>query len=117
MYFAGTTGQTKGIDILYRAPAVSYEWRFYTLLDYGPRNVVACNIFFVWKALCPLMRGDTVLPVPDDDIFDGERLACQMENFSVTKILFLEKTLESSMLLNPTQIPMLTIESNIEVDY
>ena len=28
-----------------------------------------------------------------------------------------EETLKSSMLLNPTQISMLTIESNIKVDY
>ena len=64
VYSSGTTGQPKGIANPHRAPAVSYEWRFRTLSDYGPGDVVACNVFFVWECLRPLMRGGTVLPVP-----------------------------------------------------
>jgi len=98
VYSSGTTGQPKGIANPHRAPAVSYEWRFRTLSDYGPGDVVACNVFFVWECLRPLMRGGTVLPVPADDIFDGERLTSQIERFNVTEILFTPSLLENMLL-------------------
>ncbi|KAL7541007.1 hypothetical protein ACHAXR_010553, partial [Thalassiosira sp. AJA248-18] len=98
VYSSGTTGQPKGIAIPHSAPAVSYEWRFRTLSDYGFGDVVACNVFFVWEALRPLMRGGTVLPVPADDIFDGERLTRQIERFNVTEILFTPSLLENMLL-------------------
>jgi len=98
VYSSGTTGQPKGIANPHRAPAVSYEWRFRTLSDYGQGDVVACNVFFVWECLRPLMRGGTVLPVPADDIFDGERLTSQIERFNVTEILFTPSLLENMLL-------------------
>ena len=99
VYSSGTTGQPKGIANPHRAPAVSYEWRFKTLSDYGPGDVVACNVFFVWECLRPLMRGGTVLPVPADDIYDGDRLTSLLERTKVTEILFTPSLLEN-MLLN-----------------
>jgi len=98
VYSSGTTGQPKGIAIPHRAPAVSYAWRFRTLSDYGPGDVVACNVFFVWEAVRALMRGGTVLPVPSDDIFDGERLTSQIQRFNVTEILFTPSLLENMLL-------------------
>eukprot|EP00804_Cyclotella_cryptica_P028508 CCRYP_014803-RA/>CCRYP_014803-RA protein AED:0.08 eAED:0.08 QI:122/1/1/1/1/1/4/461/1389 len=98
VYSSGTTGQPKGIANPHRAPAVSYEWRFKTLSDYGPGDVVACNVFFVWEALRPLMRGGAVVPIPNDDIFDGERLTLQMERFGVAEILFTPSLLDNMLL-------------------
>ncbi|KAL3773203.1 hypothetical protein ACHAWO_006325 [Cyclotella atomus] len=97
VYSSGTTGQPKGIANPHRAPAVSYQWRFETLSDYAAGDVVACNVFFVWEALRPLMRGGAVLPIPADDIFDGERLTLQLERFGVTEILFTPSLLENML--------------------
>lgn len=105
VYSSGTTGQPKGIANPHRAPAVSYEWRFTTLSDYGPGDIVACNVFFVWEALRPLMRGGAVLPVPADDIYDGERLTSQIKRHGVTEILFTPSLLENMLLtVDPSDV-------------
>lgn len=88
----------KGIAIPHRAPAVSYEWRFTTLSDYYPGDIVACNVFFIWEALRPIMRGGTVLPIPSDDIFDGERLTCLLEQYGATEMLFTPSLLDNLLL-------------------
>eukprot|EP00569_Conticribra_weissflogii_P007712 CAMPEP_0171335648 /NCGR_PEP_ID=MMETSP0878-20121228/5495_1 /TAXON_ID=67004 /ORGANISM="Thalassiosira weissflogii, Strain CCMP1336" /LENGTH=1371 /DNA_ID=CAMNT_0011836963 /DNA_START=214 /DNA_END=4329 /DNA_ORIENTATION=- len=98
VYSSGTTGQPKGIAIPHRAPAVSYEWRFTTLSDYYPGDIVACNVFFIWEALRPIMRGGTVLPIPSDDIFDGERLTCLLERYGATEMLFTPSLLDNLLL-------------------
>ena len=114
VYSSGTTGQPKGIAIPHRAPAVSYQWRFDTLSDYGPGDVVGCNVFFVWEALRPLMRGGTVLPIPADDIYDGERLTELIQRYSVTEILFTPSLLENMLLtvdLTDVRMRMSTVKT------
>ena len=44
------------------------------------------------------MRGGAVLPVPSDDIFDGERLTCLLERFNTTEMLFTPSLLENILL-------------------
>ncbi|QIN78577.1 AMP-binding protein [Rubrobacter marinus] len=60
-YSSGTTGKPKGIANPHRAAVRSYAWRF-GLVDYGPGDVVGCNVFFIWEMLRPLLRGGQSAP-------------------------------------------------------
>jgi len=95
VYSSGTTGQPKGIVNPHRAPALSYQWRFKDIVDYGPGDIVACNVFFVWEALRPVMRGGAVIPIPGSVIYDGELLSKFIEDFEVTEMLFTPSLLEN----------------------
>jgi len=95
VYSSGTTGQPKGIANPHRAPALSYRWRFHEISDYHPGDRVACNVFFVWEALRPIMRGATVVPVPASVIFDAERLSEFLQRHQVTEMLFTPSLLEN----------------------
>ncbi|KAH6606911.1 linear gramicidin synthase subunit d [Trichoderma cornu-damae] len=68
-YSSGTTGKPKGIANPHRAPVLSYDLRF-RLSDLGPGDRVACNVFFVWEMLRPLIRGATTVAVPDVASYD-----------------------------------------------
>ncbi|PON29925.1 enterobactin synthetase component F [Trichoderma gamsii] len=68
-YSSGTTGKPKGIANPHRAPVLSYDLRFRTS-DLGPGDRVACNVFFVWEMLRPLIRGATTVAVPDGASYD-----------------------------------------------
>jgi amino acid adenylation domain-containing protein len=97
VYSSGTTGQPKGIANPHRAPALSYQWRFDTIRDYQPGDVVACHVFFVWECLRPIMRGGAVLPVPPSIVFDGEQLSQLLQQQAVTEMLFTPSLLENMM--------------------
>ena len=64
-YSSGTTGRPKGIANPHRAAVGSYLRRF-ALHEPVSGDRVACNVFFVWEALRPLLRGATTWVVPDD---------------------------------------------------
>ncbi|KAM0252536.1 hypothetical protein ACHAQJ_007668 [Trichoderma viride] len=68
-YSSGTTGKPKGIANPHRAPVLSYDLRF-RLSDLQPGDRVACNVFFVWEMLRPLIRGATTVAVPDSASYD-----------------------------------------------
>ena len=95
VYSSGTTGQPKGIANPHRAPALSYNWRFNEISDYAPGDFVACNVFFVWEALRPVMRGGAVVPVPSSIVFDGDALSLMLQDFKVTEMLFTPSLLEN----------------------
>lgn len=68
-YSSGTTGHPKGIANPHRAAVLSYDLRF-GLSDLQPGDRVACNVFFVWEILRPLLRGATVVAVSDETSYD-----------------------------------------------
>ncbi|CAI6087061.1 unnamed protein product [Clonostachys chloroleuca] len=72
-YSSGTTGQPKGIANPHRAPVTSYNARF-GVSDLQPGDRVACNVFFVWEILRPLLRGATTVAVPDSVSYDPTAL-------------------------------------------
>ena len=93
-YSSGTTGRPKGIANPHRAPVRSYSWRF-GLVDYGPGDVVGCNVFFIWEMLRPLLRGGAVCPIPDDVIYDPAALVGYLQEHGVTEVLFTPSLLEA----------------------
>ncbi|KAG6164938.1 putative NRPS-like protein biosynthetic cluster [Claviceps purpurea] len=72
-YSSGTTGKPKGIANPHRASVCSYDLRF-GLSDLQPGDRVACNVFFTWEMLRPLLRGATTVAVPDSASYDPELL-------------------------------------------
>ncbi|KAM3463606.1 hypothetical protein MY5147_009647 [Beauveria neobassiana] len=68
-YSSGTTGKPKGIANPHRAAITSYNARF-GVCDLQPGDRVACNVFFVWEMLRPLLRGATTVAIPDNASYD-----------------------------------------------
>lgn len=94
-YSSGTTGAPKGIANPHRAPAMSYRWRRDEISGYGPGDRVACNVFFVWEAVRPLMNGAAVVVVPASVVFDGDELSKMLHKQQVTEMLFTPSLLEN----------------------
>ena len=51
------------------APRVESAWGFDGEVTFATRRS-GCNVFFVWEILRPLLRGATVVTVPDETSYD-----------------------------------------------
>ena len=58
-------------------------------------EVEACNVFFVWEMLRPLLRGQTLVVIPDNVIYDPTALATFCHDLQVTRMLFTPSLLEA----------------------
>ncbi|KAL1303784.1 hypothetical protein AAFC00_007121 [Neodothiora populina] len=85
-YSSGTTGRPKGIANPHRAAVLSYDLRF-GLCDVRPGDRVACNVFFVWEIIRPLLRGATVVAVPDEASYDPAALVDLLSSKQVSETL------------------------------
>ena len=85
-YSSGTTGRPKGIANPHRAAVRSYDLRF-GLSDLKPGDRVACNVFFMWEILRPLLRGATVVTVPDEMSYDPVALVELLRSKRITETL------------------------------
>ncbi|UNI13913.1 putative NRPS-like protein biosynthetic cluster [Purpureocillium takamizusanense] len=85
-YSSGTTGQPKGIANPHKASILSYDLRF-NLQDLQPGDRVACNVFFVWEMLRPLLRGATTVAVPDHASYDPVGLVDFLSSRNITDTL------------------------------
>jgi amino acid adenylation domain-containing protein/thioester reductase-like protein len=101
-YSSGTTGKPKGIANPQRAPVLSYNLRF-GVQDLQPGDRVACNVFFIWEMLRPLLRGATVVAVPDDASYDPAALVDLLATKRVTETL-MTPTLLATVLARYPQI-------------
>lgn len=101
-YSSGTTGRPKGIANPHRAPVLSYDLRFgLSNLQVGDR--VACNVFFIWEILRPLLRGATVVAVPDEASYDPLALVDLLSSRRITETL-MTPTLLAAILSRHSQI-------------
>jgi len=55
----------------------------------------ACNVFFVWEMLRPLLRGQRIAVIPDDTIYDVGRLTSFLQTVGATRMLFTPSLLEA----------------------
>ena len=99
-YSSGTTGQPKGIANPHRAPVTSYDARF-ALRDLQPGDRVACNVFFVWEMLRPLIRGATTVAIPDHASYDPVALVDLLASGKITDTLMTPTLLATVLSRHP----------------
>lgn len=99
-YSSGTTGLPKGIANPHRAAVLSYDLRF-ELSDLKPGDRVACNVFFVWEILRPLLRGATVVCVPDEKSYDPLALVDLLSSKRITETLMTPTLLAAVLSRHP----------------
>lgn len=100
-YSSGTTGKPKGIANPHRAPVCSYNLRF-GLSDLQPGDRVACNVFFTWEMLRPLLRGATTVAVPDSASYDPELLVEYLAARKITETLMTPTLLATVLARHPS---------------
>lgn len=99
-YSSGTTGKPKGIANPHRAAVLSYDLR-YGVSDYAPGDRVACNVFFVWEILRPLLRGATTVAVPDETSYDPVALVDLLSSKGITETLMTPTLLAAVLSRHP----------------
>ncbi len=90
---SGTTGEPKGIVCPHRGSVNAYTWR-YRHLPYEDDEREACNVFFVWEVIRPLLQGIPSHVIPDDVIYDPPRLVDFLSARRITRVLFTPSLLE-----------------------
>ena len=90
---SGTTGAPKGILCPHRGAVNSYVWR-YRRYPYQAEEREACNVFFVWEVMRPLLQGFPAYVIPDEVIYDPTRLLAFLSEHHITRVLFTPSLLE-----------------------
>ncbi len=86
-YTSGTTGKPKGVLQIQRALVGSYEAR-HLFNPYQEGERVACNVFFMWEILRPLMVGSTTCVIPDELLSAPKKLTSYLARIHTTEVLF-----------------------------
>ena len=106
-YTSGTTGDPKGVMQTHGAVISSYLGR-YKFSSYQAGDRVACNIFFVWEFLRPLMRGGAVHVVPDEIILLPRALTAFIYEHRISEVLLTPSLLQA--ILNSADSEALRLE-------
>jgi non-ribosomal peptide synthetase component F len=62
---------------------------------------VACNVFFIWEILRPLLRGGTVVAVPDEASYDPAALVDLLSSKHITETLMTPTLLATVLSRHP----------------
>ena len=92
-YTSGTTGDPKGVMQTSGSVISSYFAR-YKFSSYAVGDRVACNIFFPWEFLRPLLKGGTVYVIPDDIVFLPRALTQFIAEHQISEVLFTPSLLQ-----------------------
>ena len=92
-YTSGTTGAPKGVMQTGGSLISSYFAR-YKFSSYSVGDRVACNIFFPWEFLRPLLKGGTVHVIPDDIVFLPRALTRFISEHQISEMLFTPSLLQ-----------------------
>ena len=79
---------------------MSYYWR-HQFVPYNNNNGLereACNVFFVWEMLRPLLAGATLYIIPDTVIYDPRLLVAFLAEHAITRSLFTPSLLDAVLL-------------------
>ncbi|EFX05547.1 hybrid NRPS/PKS enzyme [Grosmannia clavigera kw1407] len=102
-YSSGTTGRPKGIANPHSAAVRSYNLRF-CFSDVAASDRVACNVFFVWEILRPLLRGATTVTVPDETSYDPVGLVEFLAAHAITETLMTPTLLATVLARYPADL-------------
>ena len=103
-YTSGTTGDPKGVMLTGNSIISSYFSR-YKFSSYSVGDRVACNIFFAWEFLRPLLKGGTVYVIPDDTVFLPRSLTAFISEHRISEMLFTPSLLQG--VLNSAELEIL----------
>lgn len=101
-YTSGTTGSPKGVLQVQKAMCISYAGRS-AFAPYQAQERVACNIFFMWECLRPLIRGACCYIIPDQIVYVPQKLAQYLHDHKITETLFTPSAFQRLLRSCPSQ--------------
>lgn len=94
VYSSGTTGRPKGIAISQKAMLFSYKARGY-FSDYSSDSIIGANIYLLWEAFRPVLKGGTTVIVPDEVLYDFNALPAFLIDYHINELLLTPSYLQT----------------------